>query len=87
MLISMLSPYSRILTTLGLPALASGFRRDISAASERIRLISRNNVSRAFMLINDSLHIVTAIPPLIVLNCSRLFDRLTINPVGPIWDQ
>src|SRR5262249_44886859 len=50
-------------------ALSASFRHDISAASERIRLTSSNDVSWAFTLINDSLHIVTVITRLIVIRC------------------
>jgi len=45
---------------------------------KRIRLTPSNDVSWAFMLINDSLQIVIAIPRLIVLSCSLFFRPTSI---------
>src|SRR5215831_3374562 len=78
----MLSPYSRIFTKLRLSALSDSFRHDISAASEGIRLTPSNDVIWAFILINNSLHIVTANPRLIVPQLFSFFIQ-----IGPLEGQ
>jgi hypothetical protein len=67
----MLSPYRGFFTHLDIAGGGSAASGVISRQHlKRIRLISCNDVSWAFMLINDSLQTVIAIPRLIVLSCS-----------------
>jgi hypothetical protein len=63
-------------TTLGLPALASGFRRDISTASETHSADIRQQYPSDLRVDYDFLQIFTAIPPLMFLVVSSFASKL-----------